>query len=180
MEVLPVESLARLAQAGLRFRHPPPSIPKLRAAATRQLQPGVEGAVWLASRGFKDRLECLVPALEPCRQAIGRVQPQRGQSILDLPLALAQRVHIRAQHVLRVHGSLYGPRAGQDAEQGVVVSLADRVELVVVASRARHRQPLERLGDHIDLIVGPLDPVLPRVHRLESVLDHAIVGRADQ
>ena len=72
-----------------------------------------------------------------------------------------------------------GARAVEGAEQRVVVLLADRVELVVVAPGARDGQAHERLRHHVHLVVGPLDPVLPRIDRLVAVLDEPVVGGAD-
>ena len=85
-----------------------------------------------------------------------------------------------AQQSRRVHGALHGPGIREDAEQGVVVALADRVELVVVAPGAGHRQSLECLREDVDLVVRPLDPVLPGIHRLEAVFDHPVVARAEE
>ena len=41
----------------------------------------------------------------------------------------------------------------QDADQRIVVSGRDRVELVVVAAGTRYREPLKRLGKRINLII---------------------------
>ena len=68
----------------------------------------------------------------------------------------------------------------EGAEERVVVALADGVELVIVATGAGHGQPHERLRHHVHLVVRPLHPVFPRIHRLVAVLDEAVVrGRDD-
>ena len=51
---------------------------------------------------------------------------------------------------------------------------------MVVAARTGDGEPLKRLGDDVDLVVGPLDPVFQRVHRLVPVLHHAEVGGAHE
>ena len=49
-----------------------------------------------------------------------------------------------------------------------------------MAARTGDGEPLKRLGDDVDLVVGPLDPVFQRVHRLVPVLHHAEVGGAHE
>jgi hypothetical protein len=48
-------------------------------------------------------------------------------------------------------------RAAEDAGQRVVVALADRVELVVVAARTAERQAEERAADEVDLFVDRVE-----------------------
>ena len=67
----------------------------------------------------------------------------------------------------------------QDAEERVVVLLADRVELVVVAASAGNGEPKEGLGEHVDLVVRPLHAFFPRVNGLVAEFDQAQVGRAE-
>ena len=58
----------------------------------------------------------------------------------------------------------------EDAGEGVIVALADRVELVVVAARASDRQAEKRLARDVDLLVGQVE------HELLAVL--GVVGLA--
>ena len=54
-------------------------------------------------------------------------------------------------------------RALQESGQGVIVFVADRVELVIVAAGAGDRQAEERLAKDVDLVVDPVDLVLAGV-----------------
>ena len=86
---------------------------------------------------------------------------------------------MQAQHRRGIRGPHGGPRAVQRSEQRVVVALADRVELMVVAPGARDRQTLEGLGQDVDLVVSPLDTLLPGVYGLVAQLDEPKVGGAE-
>src|SRR5207302_8323079 len=54
-------------------------------------------------------------------------------------------------------------RAAEDADERVVVALADRVELVIVAASAGHRQAEDRLERHVHLLVGEVHLELARI-----------------
>ena len=105
--------------------------------------------------------------------------PRLGEQAADVGLQRGKRVPVRLQDGLRIDGAHRRPRAVHRAEERVVVLLADRVELVVVAAGARHGQPKERLRRHVHLVVRPLDAILPGIDRLEAVLDEPEVGRTD-
>ncbi len=72
-----------------------------------------------------------------------------------------------------------GPGRGEDSVESVEVGLADRVELVVVATGAGNRQPQERLADDIDLVVDVADLFIEGIDRLVAVLDKAEVAGAE-
>src|SRR5262249_16703181 len=55
------------------------------------------------------------------------------------------------------------PAAVEDAGQGVVVLLRERVELVVVAAGAGEGQPQETAADRVDLVIDDIGHPLPAV-----------------
>ena len=72
------------------------------------------------------------------------------------------------------------PATRQHAEEGVEIGLRDRVELVIVAAGARHRQPKKRLRDHVDLVVGERHHLVERVGGRKPVRHHAEVADAER
>ena len=103
-----------------------------------------------------------------------------GQLLADLFLQAGQLAAAPIETLRVVDGPLGRPGSVEHSENGVVILLADGVELVVVAARARDGETLKRLGNHVDLVVRPLDPVLQRIHRLEPMLHHAEVSRSQE
>ena len=134
--------------------------------AVTQRQPEIERGLDLLRRLIRF-------AAQPLRQSGRRVAPLGRQRRADVTLSLLQLARdCAAQNLLGIDRRLCRPHARQHAEQRVIIFLADGIELVIVAARARHCQALEGLRQHVDLVVGPLDPVLPRVHWLKAVLHH--------
>ena len=74
----------------------------------------------------------------------------------------------------RVDERLLIPGAAEVSGQGVIIVVADRVELVIVASGTGDRQAQERLRNHVDLVVDPPDLLLADVHRRMSALAQEI------
>ena len=68
-------------------------------------------------------------------------------------------------------------RAGgsEDSVQGIEVSLADGVELVVVTAGAGDGEPKEGLGDDVNLVVHVLDLFVGRIQRLETMFNQTEV-----
>ena len=77
------------------------------------------------------------------------------------------------ESIRRVQRELRRPRAGEDAEERVVVPLADGIKLVIVAAGAAHRHAQRGLRDDIDLVVRELHQLIQRIDREEAMLHHA-------
>ena len=115
---------------------------------------------------------------------------ERGGKVLGLPdplgrkfgtdglLEFGQPLAMSIEHLGRIHGHLSRAGGGEDAVEGREVSLADSVELMVVATGARDREAEESLADDVDLIVHVADLFIDRIDRLIAVLDHAEVAGA--
>ena len=78
------------------------------------------------------------------------------QLLLDLPARIEHR--------------LLTARALQIAAERVVIRLADRIKLVIVASRAGDRQAKKRLAENVDLIVQPIALMLADIDRRVRLL----------
>ena len=117
--------------------------------------------------------------LQPLGDAVRRGQPPLGQRILDFLLERGKLGAVLLEHRRRIDRPLRRPCVFEDAEQRVEILLADRIELVIVAAGAGNGQPLKRLGENVDLVVGPFHPVFPRIDRLEAMFDHAVVRGGD-
>jgi len=105
--------------------------------------------------------------------------PGGGHLGLESALEVADR---RGACGLPLHGvGVVDARATrrEHAVQRVVVGLADRVELVVVAARAGDRLAEEGLAEHVDLVVDEPDLLLERLGRQVAVEDEAVVRGAD-
>ena len=72
-----------------------------------------------------------------------------------------------------------GQGRGENSEERVIIRLADRVELVVVAARTRNGQSEEGLRHGVDLVVGEADAFIEGVGRGEAVEDHAEVAESE-
>ena len=68
---------------------------------------------------------------------------------------------------------------GKDAEHRVIITLADGIELVVVAAGARHRQAKKRFAEGVDLIVNEANLFFQGIGRRESMKDHPPMCGAD-
>ena len=105
--------------------------------------------------------------------------PGGGHLCLEAALEVADR---RGACGLPLHGvGVVDARATrrEHAVERVVVGLADRVELVVVAARAGDRLAEEGLAEHVDLVVDEPDLLLERLGRQVAVEDEAVVRGAD-
>ena len=140
----------------------------------------MEGTFEIA-RGFLERVANSIvrDCDEPVSESGGRGDPVRRYRVADATFQILQFIDVQAQRRRRIRRPHRGTRPVQRAEQRVVVALADRIELVVVATRARDRQALESLRNDIDLVVGPLDAFLPWIHGLVSQFDEPQVGGAE-
>ena len=86
---------------------------------------------------------------------------------------------ISVQQCRMVDSSLCRPSAIKRSKRRVIILLTNRIKLVIVASSTRHRESKKRLRHDIDLVVGPLNPVFPRVDRLIAMLDQPEMSSAD-
>ena len=121
-----------------------------------------------------------VGGFHPCGQRRHRGEPLRRELPTDLWLEGEQLLAMPRQHVGRRELRATRPARTQDAEQRVVVGLADGIEFVVVAAGARHGQPEERLRKRVDLVVGEPHLLIKGVGRPEAVKHHPEVRRADR
>ena len=71
----------------------------------------------------------------------------------------------------RVHGNLAGARRGEDAVEGIEVGLANRIELMVVATGARDCQSEECFAHDVNLVVDVTYLFVEGVDGLEAVFD---------
>ena len=75
---------------------------------------------------------------------------------------------------------LHGPSAFEDPGQSIVVRRLDRIELVVVASRAAQRQPENRAAHRVDLLVDDVHPHLGFVRLGQDFRTNAQEAGRDQ
>ena len=69
--------------------------------------------------------------------------------------------------------------AHHDAVEAVEILLADRVEFMIVAARARNGEPQHRLRHDVDLVVGKSDLLVVCIRHPKSMRHHAQLCRAD-
>ena len=96
---------------------------------------------------------------------------QTGGNLADPPFL--QRRHLSGGALFVFHRlETCEALAGTDEETGerVVIALGDCIELVIVATSARHRHSDERFGHHVDAVVDPFIFILARVHRRVNFL----------
>ncbi len=119
-------------------------------------------------QGFPLRLEILLllhPGIE------GLVVRQEG--LVGGLTARSERMEVPAREIAPLEQIAVGRLgARQDARQRVVVAGGDRVELVVVTSRAADRQPEEGLADRVELLVDHIDQQLIFIRRADHLGPH--------
>ena len=96
-------------------------------------------------------------------------------SLANLPFESRELVPVLVEDAGRVDGDRRGEGAREDAEKGVIIFLADRVELVVVAACAGNGESEKGLRHRVDLVVRETDPLVEGIGRGEAVEDHAKV-----
>ena len=105
-----------------------------------------------------------------------RVRASASRSLIGLqpglgPRRFDQRDEIQPREALRLQllGAGVGEgRAGEDAVKCVIVALADRVELVVVAAGAAEREPQEGAAGRLDRVFERQVPELERRRRVAA------------
>ena len=107
------------------------------------------------------------------------VAPGVGEGGLDLGFQREEFGAVFVQQLRRVELHLRGAGGGEHAVEGVVIALADGVELVVVAAGAGDGEALKGFREHVNLAVHRLYLVVERVHGLEAVFDEAEVREAE-
>ena len=179
LEMLRIEGPAGLDLALPAFPQLLPGIPELPVRLAPQFQPRVERAGFVAGGFLKGSAHGIRFAAQETRaQVRGSGEPLRGEARPNAGLQGAQGFGMHPQDAWIVEAPHGRARAIEDAEQRVVVLLADGVELVVVAPGARDREALESLRDDIDLVVRPFHAFLPGIDGLVAEFDNAQMRRA--
>ena len=114
---------------------------------------------------FREMLHLGQPSLGECG-TYPRLQLGQGGLVGFLPRG---RVHVHHRR----------PATGHDTVKCVVILLADRIEFVVVTARTRNREAKERLGHHVDLVLGRPHKFVERIGRREALQHKTIMRRAD-
>ena len=121
------------------------------------------------------------PILKPLMQDLCRAlcQPLLPDGGGESRALLAQRCFTSLKRIPRVHRPARRPRTGEDAEERVVVTMADGIKLMVMAAGARDGEPQCGLRHHVDLIVRELHQFIERIDGEKPVLHHAQVRWPD-
>src|SRR5579863_7415393 len=80
---------------------------------------------------------------------------------------------------VRVEVGFLQPRTFDDPKEGVVVLLAYRIELVIVAAGTTDGQPQKSLSKNVDLVVDAIGPMLTHVDRRVGLLAEPPEAGAD-
>ena len=62
----------------------------------------------------------------------------------------------------------------------MVILLANRIELVIVTTRTRNCETKERLGHHVDLVLGRPHQLIERISRSKALQHETIMRRTDR
>src|SRR6185437_2186079 len=125
---------------------PLPSLDKVQAVQSAKRGPSVQGMAPVLGR-LVDRLGRGL--VEPERNGIERFRPSGGEPSLDLRFPFRQLLAMNVPPRWNIDGDQRRPATGHDAVESIKVGLADRIELVVVAAGAGHRQAQKRLANAV-------------------------------
>ena len=109
--------------------------------------------------------------IEGCREVFSLLAPLGREGLADFFLQSAQLLAVKSELLRRVHGDLARARRGEDAVEGVEVGLANRIELMVVATGARDCQSEECFAHDVNLVVDVTYLFVEGVDGLEAVFD---------
>ena len=180
----PGNGAARSAQGspdcrGSARRRPAPTPACIRAWSDAGRRPAREGSTSSTPRASGRSkfgvafLSCSISAVNQRLAFDAGVLRLAGLDLLDLILqrlcTFVHRLLDRAASASGSSGTSAVLDAGEDAGQGVVVLRGDRIELVIVAASARHRQPEERAADSVWMRSSHSSATTPLITSLSSI-----------
>ena len=114
-------------------------------------------------------------------QLAGLLFPNGRQLITQRLLQALQGQHGFTINVRSIQSPLDRATAAQHSQQGMIIRRGNRIHLVVVTARTRHRRRLESLGQRVQLIVHDVVSNDAELHTTVVVhLSESVKGRADR